>query len=209
MIEGSGSRAGSGSGSIPVTNGSGSRRPKNMWIRIRIRNTAEQDPEQIRKSVVRIRIRTKKSRTHKTGGTHGTVPEDEFWQEWEGRDSSGQWRRRAWRAGRTAACPTSPIRWSWSEQRWHTKKTINCGLRYTGTKLALVYKNASLFISATSARIRSYENSELRIPDPVPFWPLDPGSQTHTFESLITIFGLKVPQSFVNWPKVFSLPVQK
>ena len=45
MIEGSGSRA--GSGSIPLTSwsGSGSRRPKNMWIRwirirIRIRNTA-------------------------------------------------------------------------------------------------------------------------------------------------------------------------
>jgi hypothetical protein len=33
MIEGSGSQ------SIPQTNGSGSRRPKNMWIRIRIRNT--------------------------------------------------------------------------------------------------------------------------------------------------------------------------
>jgi hypothetical protein len=30
---------GSGSGSIPLTDGSGSRRPKNMWIRIRIRNT--------------------------------------------------------------------------------------------------------------------------------------------------------------------------
>jgi hypothetical protein len=39
MIEGSGS--GAGSGSIPLTSGSGSRRPKNMWIRwIRIRNTA-------------------------------------------------------------------------------------------------------------------------------------------------------------------------
>jgi hypothetical protein len=37
MIEGSGSRAGSGSGSIALTSGSG--RPKNMWIRIRIRNT--------------------------------------------------------------------------------------------------------------------------------------------------------------------------
>jgi hypothetical protein len=42
MIKGSGSRAGSGSESIPLTSGSGSRRPKNMWIRwirIRIRNT--------------------------------------------------------------------------------------------------------------------------------------------------------------------------
>jgi hypothetical protein len=29
-----------GSGSIPLTSGSGSGRPKNMWIRIRIRNTA-------------------------------------------------------------------------------------------------------------------------------------------------------------------------
>jgi hypothetical protein len=39
MIEGSGSRAGSVSGSIPLTGGSrsGSGRPKNMWIRIRIR----------------------------------------------------------------------------------------------------------------------------------------------------------------------------
>jgi hypothetical protein len=36
MIEGSGSRA--GSGSIPLTSGSGSGRPKNMWIRIQ--NTA-------------------------------------------------------------------------------------------------------------------------------------------------------------------------
>jgi hypothetical protein len=33
MIEGSGSRTGSGSGSIPLTNGSGSGRPKNTWIR--------------------------------------------------------------------------------------------------------------------------------------------------------------------------------
>ncbi len=45
MIEGSGSGAGSVSGSIPLTSGfgSGSGRPKNMWIRwirIRIRNTA-------------------------------------------------------------------------------------------------------------------------------------------------------------------------
>jgi hypothetical protein len=40
MVEGSGSRAESGSGSIPWTSGSGSGRPKNMWIRwIRIRNT--------------------------------------------------------------------------------------------------------------------------------------------------------------------------
>ena len=38
MIEGSG--AGSGSGSMPLTNGFGSGRPKNMWIRwIRIQNT--------------------------------------------------------------------------------------------------------------------------------------------------------------------------
>ncbi len=36
IIEGSGA----GSGSIHLINGSGSRRPKNMWIRIRIRNTA-------------------------------------------------------------------------------------------------------------------------------------------------------------------------
>jgi hypothetical protein len=37
MIKGSGSEA--GSGSIPLTSGSGSGRPKNMWIRW-IRNTA-------------------------------------------------------------------------------------------------------------------------------------------------------------------------
>ncbi len=47
---GSGSRAGSGSGSMPLTSGSGSGswRSKNMWIRwirirIRIRNTAQQE----------------------------------------------------------------------------------------------------------------------------------------------------------------------
>jgi hypothetical protein len=38
MIEGSGS----GSGSVTLTNGSGSGRLKNMWIRIRILNTAKQ-----------------------------------------------------------------------------------------------------------------------------------------------------------------------
>jgi hypothetical protein len=37
MIEGS--EAGAGSGYIPLTSGSGSGRPKNMWIRIRISNT--------------------------------------------------------------------------------------------------------------------------------------------------------------------------
>jgi hypothetical protein len=43
VIEGSRS----GSGSIPLTDGSGSRRPKNMWIqwiRIRVRNTASKTP---------------------------------------------------------------------------------------------------------------------------------------------------------------------
>ncbi len=40
MIEGSGSGSRAGSGYIPLTSGSGSRKPKNMWIRIRIRNTA-------------------------------------------------------------------------------------------------------------------------------------------------------------------------
>jgi hypothetical protein len=42
MIEGSGA----GSGSTPLTSGSGSRRPKNIWIwwiRIWIHNTAEKD----------------------------------------------------------------------------------------------------------------------------------------------------------------------
>jgi hypothetical protein len=42
MIEGSGSGSESESGPIPLINGSGSGRPKNMWIRwIRIRNTAK------------------------------------------------------------------------------------------------------------------------------------------------------------------------
>jgi hypothetical protein len=50
IIEGSGSRAGSVSESIPLTSGSGSGswRPKNMWIRwirIRIRNTDFGHPE--------------------------------------------------------------------------------------------------------------------------------------------------------------------
>ncbi len=41
VIEGSRFGSGTGSGSIPLTNGSGSRRPKNIRIRrIRIRNTA-------------------------------------------------------------------------------------------------------------------------------------------------------------------------
>jgi hypothetical protein len=43
MIEGFRSGSGAGSRSTPLTSGSGSRRPKNMWIRwirIRIRNTA-------------------------------------------------------------------------------------------------------------------------------------------------------------------------
>ncbi len=42
MIEGSGFRSRTGSGPIPLTSGSGSGsgRPENMWIRIRIRNTA-------------------------------------------------------------------------------------------------------------------------------------------------------------------------
>ncbi len=42
MIEGSGA----GSGSIPLTSKSGSGRPKNMWIRIRLRNTAGTIPTQ-------------------------------------------------------------------------------------------------------------------------------------------------------------------
>jgi hypothetical protein len=43
MIEGSRFKAGSGSGSIPMTNGSGSGRPKNTSIRwIRIRNTGSE-----------------------------------------------------------------------------------------------------------------------------------------------------------------------
>jgi hypothetical protein len=47
IIEGPGSGTGSGSGSIPLTSGSGSRsgRPKNMWIRIRIRRNTAQNEE--------------------------------------------------------------------------------------------------------------------------------------------------------------------
>jgi hypothetical protein len=37
------SGSGAGAGSIPLTNGSGSRRPKNTWIRFRIRNTGRED----------------------------------------------------------------------------------------------------------------------------------------------------------------------
>ncbi len=36
---------GSGAGSIPLTGGSGSGRPKNMWIRIRIHNTGQAESE--------------------------------------------------------------------------------------------------------------------------------------------------------------------
>jgi hypothetical protein len=58
-------------------------------------------------------------------------------------------------------------------------------------------------------------------PDPVPFWPLDPGSgiglfripdlrsQPHIFQGSITFFGVKFQLFFVNWPKVFSLLAQK
>jgi hypothetical protein len=35
------------------------------------------------------------------------------------------------------------------------------------------------------------QNSSVADPDPVPFWPQGPGSQTHIFESLVTIFGVK------------------
>ncbi len=60
MIEGSGSgsRAGSGSGSRHLTNGSGSGRPKNTWIRwirIRIRNT---DPDINKKHFLKIKYKS-------------------------------------------------------------------------------------------------------------------------------------------------------
>jgi hypothetical protein len=60
MIEGSGTRA--GSGSIPLSSGSGSGRPKNMWIRwIRIRNTASMagDQKKLPKSFEIIAILSK------------------------------------------------------------------------------------------------------------------------------------------------------
>ncbi len=57
VIEGSGS--GSRAGSIPLTNGSGSRRPKNMWIqwigiriRIRIRNTGKYAAKRASKKMI-------------------------------------------------------------------------------------------------------------------------------------------------------------
>jgi hypothetical protein len=50
MIEGSGA----GSGSIPLTSGSGSWRPKNMWIRW-IRNTARKSYQKNRTVVKSIR----------------------------------------------------------------------------------------------------------------------------------------------------------
>ena len=58
MIEGSGSRAGSGSESIPLTSGSGSGRPKSMWIRwtqirIRLSNTAWRCISKLRKTDTR------------------------------------------------------------------------------------------------------------------------------------------------------------
>jgi len=54
---------GPGSGSIPLTNGSGSRRPKNMWIRwirIRIRNTDQN--EGTNGPIPKLRIETKPKR---------------------------------------------------------------------------------------------------------------------------------------------------
>jgi len=55
----------------------------------------------------------------------------------------------------------------------------------------------------------------LRIRDPVPFWPLDPGSgigffhipypgsQIHIFESLLTIFWLKSSIILWTWAQIF------
>ncbi len=47
----------------------------------------------------------------------------------------------------------------------------------------------------------------IRIRDPVPFWPLDPGSQTHIFESLET--NLCVKSSIILWKlaQIFFLKI--
>jgi hypothetical protein len=37
----------------------------------------------------------------------------------------------------------------------------------------------------------------------------DPGSLTHIFESLMTIFWVKLQKFFENWPKFFSSSFQK
>ncbi len=73
-------------------------------------------------------------------------------------------------------------------------KTDPCGSRsttlpvvtvwYLQSSLRNIYKVEIKFIARLSVL-------RIRIRDPVPFWPLDPGSQTHTFESLVTVFWVK------------------
>jgi hypothetical protein len=61
----------------------------------------------------------------------------------------------------------------------------------------------------------------IRIRDPLPFWPqyswsgkgffriLGIRTQTHIFESLMTIFWVKSTEFFVKWLNFFSVPVHK
>jgi hypothetical protein len=90
-----------------------------------------------------------------------------------------------------------------SEMEWiHWWNTLN---EYTCNEVSTEWIQRSVYVSGNVAD-----------PDPGPFWPLDTGSgigifriPIHIFESLMRFFGEKVLQFFVNWPKFFSLPVQK
>ncbi len=69
-----------------------------------------------------------------------------------------------------------------------------------GQATAQVYNTTSLVLSGSVA-------------DPVSgimcfFLPLDPGSQTHISESLVTIILVEILQFFVNWGSHFFVPFQ-
>ncbi len=81
-------------------------------------------------------------------------------------------------------------------------------MRAHGEKSTLVKNIWTLFVLC---------HAVLRIRDPVPFWPLDPGSgigffrilytesQAHIFESLVTIYWVNFYNSFKIGPKLFFL----